>query len=241
MSGSKDIFGKMFRKGKQGAEENSVKSSPEKPMSIDAFDLDEVFAMIDRIDDVEQLTEMRKSVKDSRYTKMFWAQWKIALEGETEVERLRAKLKCNIITKRYQASIGVNRKVHRFTTPHGLTGIHISTNAAVGKGCTIFQHVVIGSNTLMDSKSHGFPVVGNDVYIGAGAMIIGNVRVGNNVRIGANCVITKDVPDNCLVVGPGAVVIPRSEPMNNKFVPVEKYIELQKELKKAQQKEQSTD
>ena len=236
-----NIFGKAAQNREENAEitvaeETAVKNEPTGPVSIDVFDLKEAFAMIDRIDDAEQLAEMRKAIRDPIYTKMFWEQWEIALNGDTEVERARAKLKCNMITKKYAASIGVNRKVKRFTTPHGFAGIHISTGATVGTGCTIFQHVVIGSNTLLDSSSQGFPVVGNDVYIGAGAMIIGNVRVGNNVRIGANCVVTKDVPDNCLVVGPAAVVIPRSKPMNNKFVPVEKYKKIQRELREKQKK-----
>lgn len=46
----------------------------------------------------------------------------------------------------------------------------------------------------------GAPVIGNNVLIGAGAKIIGNIRVGNNVKIGANCVVHCDVPDNCTVV-----------------------------------------
>lgn len=139
------------------------------------------------------------------------------------MERARAKLKCNIITKKYSASIAVNENVQPFVTPHGFAGIHVSVDATIGKGCTIFQHVVIGSNTLPDSKSHGFPVIGDNVFIGAGAMVISNVHIGNNVRIGANCIFTKDVPDNCLVVGPAATVIPRSKPMKNKFVSALKY------------------
>jgi len=53
----------------------------------------------------------------------------------------------------------------------------------------------------------GFPVIGNNVYIGPGAKIIGNVHIGNNVAIGANCVVTHDIPDNGVVVGiPGKVI-----------------------------------
>ena len=53
----------------------------------------------------------------------------------------------------------------------------------------------------------GYPVVGNNVYIGPGAKLVGSVRIGNNVAIGANCVVTKDVPDNAVVVGvPGRVI-----------------------------------
>ena len=43
-------------------------------------------------------------------------------------------------------------------------------------------------------------IFGKNVYIGAGAKIIGNVKVGDNVRVGANCVVVEDVPDNCTIV-----------------------------------------
>lgn len=236
---------KFFGKTSQSEEKGAVVAAPEeipakprqrKRTSIDVFDLEEAFAQIDQIDDVEQLAEMRKSIRDSRYTKMFWEQWDIALEGETDVEKARAKLKCNMIAKKYAASVSVNRKVNQFRTPHGLTGIHISSGATIGKGCTILQHVVIGSNTFLDSKSHGFPVIGNNVFVGAGAMVIGNVHVGNNVRIGANCVVIKDVPDNCVVVGSAAVAIPRDKPMDNKYILPEVYRKKLKEMKEKQKK-----
>ena len=54
------------------------------------------------------------------------------------------------------------------------------------------------------------------MYIGCGAKIIGKITVGNNVRIGANAVVTKDVPDNCVVVGNNHI-IHKEEPLNNKF------------------------
>ena len=53
----------------------------------------------------------------------------------------------------------------------------------------------------------GYPVLGDNIYIGPGAKIVGAVRIGNNVAIGANCVVTKHVPDNSVVVGvPGKVI-----------------------------------
>ena len=53
----------------------------------------------------------------------------------------------------------------------------------------------------------GCPIIGDRVYIGAGAKVIGKVRVGNNVAIGANSVVTKDVPDNAVVGGVPAKII----------------------------------
>jgi serine O-acetyltransferase len=84
--------------------------------------------------------------------------------------------------------------------PHGPFGIFISQGAKIGKNCVLFQQVTIGSNTLNDSKGRGAPSIGDNCYIGAGAKIIGNVRIGHNVRVGANCVVVKDIPDNASVV-----------------------------------------
>ena len=102
--------------------------------------------------------------------------------------------------------------------PHGITGIFVSLGAKFGKGCVIFQQCTIGSNTLKDSKGFGAPVIGDNVYIGAGAKVIGNVRIGNNVRIGANCVVTEDIPDNATVVLPHPRVIQRENGNKNSYV-----------------------
>lgn len=101
--------------------------------------------------------------------------------------------------------------------PHGIKSIFISGGAKIGARCVIFQQVTIGSNTLVDSGGRGAPQIGSDCYIGAGAMLIGNVRVGNNVRIGANVVVYKDVPDNCVVLSGEQKIIERSTPLDNRF------------------------
>ena len=185
--------------------------------------LEEIFDEIDQIDDMELLNKLDRGTRDAEFVKTFWEQRKLALTGETEEIRKKARIKCRIIAKMYNASIPITKRVNRFTTPHGLTGIHISAYGRIGKGCTIFQHAVIGSNTLSDSKNQGFPTIGDNVFIGAGAMVIGNVHIGNNVRIGANAIVTKDVPDNCIVVSSGLRVIQSTEPLNNKFVLAENY------------------
>ncbi len=109
------------------------------------------------------------------------------------------------------------------TFPHGAYGIFISQGAKIGDNCVIFHHVTIGSNTLVDSKGFGSPTIGNNVYIGAGAKIIRNVRVGNNVRIGVNAVVVRDVPDNATVVVPPPIIISHTKPRNNKFTAYQTY------------------
>ena len=80
--------------------------------------------------------------------------------------------------------------------PHGMKSIFVSGAATLGRDCVIFQQVTIGSNTLADSKNLGAPTIGDRCYVGAGAKIIGNVRIGDDVRIGANAVVSRDTVDN---------------------------------------------
>lgn len=101
--------------------------------------------------------------------------------------------------------------------PHGISGIFISQGAVIGDNCTIFHQVTIGSNNLKDSAKYGAPVIGNNVYIGAGAKIIGCIKVGDNVRIGANATIVFDVPDNSTVVAEKARVIIHDSARDNTF------------------------
>lgn len=78
--------------------------------------------------------------------------------------------------------------------PHGLYGIVISHNASIGNNATIYHQVTIGEG------KNGAPIIGDNVFIGAGAIIIGKVRIGNNVKIGAGCIVTCDVPDDATIV-----------------------------------------
>lgn len=79
--------------------------------------------------------------------------------------------------------------------PHHLNGIVISPYAKFGKNVTIFQQVTVGE------RMGKAPQFGDNVYIGAGAKIIGDIKIGNNVRIGANAVVIRNVPDNADAVG----------------------------------------
>lgn len=78
--------------------------------------------------------------------------------------------------------------------PHGLYGIVISHNAIIGKNVTIYHQVTIGEG------KNGAPQIGDNVIIGAGAIVIGNVIIGNRVKIGAGCVVTNSIPDDATVV-----------------------------------------
>lgn len=82
-------------------------------------------------------------------------------------------------------------------------GVIIHGAAQIGRGCTIMQQVTIGSN-------HRHPgvaaIIGDRVYIGAGAKIIGGVNIGNDAVVGANAVVTRDVPVGAVVVGANRII-----------------------------------
>jgi len=83
--------------------------------------------------------------------------------------------------------------------------IVIHPMSEIGKNCNISQGVTIGKANR--GKNKGYPVLGDNVYLGPGAKIVGAVKIGNDVAIGANCVVTKDIPDHSVVVGiPGRVI-----------------------------------
>lgn len=83
--------------------------------------------------------------------------------------------------------------------------IVINDNAKIGKNCLIYQGVTIGSNRGF--KNGGVPVIGNNVFIGPGAIIIGNVTIGDYSFIAANSVVTHDVPPNTVIAGSPAKII----------------------------------
>lgn len=85
-------------------------------------------------------------------------------------------------------------------------GIVVSGFASFGTHCRIRNGVVIGLARVEEPCA---PQFGNHVDVGAGAKVLGNIRIGNNVLIGANAVVITDVPDNCIAVGVPAIIKPR--------------------------------
>ncbi|HIK35765.1 MULTISPECIES: serine O-acetyltransferase [unclassified Thermosynechococcus] len=87
---------------------------------------------------------------------------------------------------------------------HGM-GVVIGETAIVGNYCLIYQGVTLGGTGKETGKRH--PTLGENVVVGAGAKVLGNLTIGDNVRIGAGSVVLRDVPSDCTVVGiPGRIV-----------------------------------
>jgi len=86
---------------------------------------------------------------------------------------------------------------------HGM-GVVIGETAVIGDNVTLYQGVTLGGTGKEKGKRH--PTIGDNVVIGAGAKILGDITIGSNSYIGANAVVIKDVPDNSTVVGvPGRI------------------------------------
>lgn len=91
----------------------------------------------------------------------------------------------------------------RFFIDHGM-GVVIGETTIIGDDVLLYQGVTLGGTGLQKGKRH--PTIGNNVVVGAGANVLGNITIGNNSYIGANAVVIKDVPPNSTVVGvPGRV------------------------------------
>ncbi|MCX5700061.1 MAG: serine O-acetyltransferase [Candidatus Omnitrophica bacterium] len=91
----------------------------------------------------------------------------------------------------------------RLFIDHGM-GVVIGETAVIGDDVLLYQEVTLGGTGIETGKRH--PTIGNNVVIGAGAKVLGNIFIGDNSYIGSNAVVIKDVPPNSTVVGvPGRI------------------------------------
>lgn len=86
-------------------------------------------------------------------------------------------------------------------------GIILNPNIVIGENCTLRHNVTIGNR----KNDFDVPVIGDNVDIGCGAVILGDIKIGNNVKIGANAVVIKDVPDDHIAVGNPAKIFPAKD------------------------------
>lgn len=113
-----------------------------------------------------------------------------------------------LISKLYEIILGVLLSPSTDVGP-GLyightRGIVIHPEVKIGKMASIAQGVTIGTKGLGDTE---VPNIGDNVFIGSGAKVLGGIQIGNNVRIGANAVVITDVSDNATAVGVPAKII----------------------------------
>ncbi len=92
----------------------------------------------------------------------------------------------------------------RFFIDHGM-GVVIGETTIIGDDCQLYQGATLGGTGKETGKRH--PTLGNNVVVGVGASVLGNVHIGDNCKVGGGAVVVNDVPANCTVVGiPGHIV-----------------------------------
>ena len=90
-------------------------------------------------------------------------------------------------------------------------GLMVSHNFSVVSPKTAGKNLRIGPGVVIGRNGEYYPVIGDNVYIASNATVIGHVHIGNNVIIGAGAVVTADVPDNCVCVGNPAHLLKKNE------------------------------
>ena len=109
------------------------------------------------------------------------------------------------MSRRWGISISISCRIGPGFYIGHFGGIVVHGDAVMGANCNISQGVTIGETQRGERR--GVPVIGDEVYMGPGAKIIGGIRVGSRVAIGANAVVTRDIPDDGVAVGIPARVV----------------------------------
>ncbi len=128
---------------------------------------------------------------------------KKSIKAYEKKKYIKAKIYQKIVRLVFSAEIPCSVKIGEGVIfKHGGLGVVLHENTTIGNNTVVFQNVTIGG--LPDG---GVPKIGNNVYIGTGAVILGGIVIGDNVKIGANAVVLDDVPRNCTAVGVPADII----------------------------------
>lgn len=127
----------------------------------------------------------------------FW--YKLSRKSNNKILKTIASVKYMRIATKCGGYIGRETILHDMPIlPHGFHGVHISRDAEIGKNVTIHQNVTITAVS-----------VGDNVMIGANAVLIGKIHIGNNSKIGAGAIVVDDVPDSSTIVSQKAHVVSR--------------------------------
>lgn len=126
-----------------------------------------------------------------------------------KIKKLMAFCKHRRNRKKYNIEIYPECKLGNIEIPHAV-GIVVGRTAQIGDGTTIMPNVVIGAKYSSGKKCKNnlrrHAIVGKNCMLGAGCKIIGEITIGDNVIIGANAVVTKDIPNNCVVINVNKII-----------------------------------
>lgn len=170
---------------------------------------------LDRLSPKKRLRYVRYLITNASFKITFWFRLSSYLKSKTGF--FYKILYCIIIMiyKHYQYLTGIQLSVDS-KVGGGLCFAHFSCiiiagDSVIGKNCTIFHGVTIGS---VRGPKGGAPKIGDNVVLSAGVQVIGNVKIGNNVIVGAGAVVVHDIPDNSVVVGNPAKIVSNNGKIN---------------------------
>lgn len=115
------------------------------------------------------------------------------------------------VSEHYNVEIPISVKIGNGFILYHANGVIMHPNSIIGNNCAVLQQSTIGNNRKSRTQ---VAALGDGVSIGAGARLIGPIKIGSNVLIGANAVVTHDVPDNCTVAGIPAQILSKNKPSN---------------------------
>ena len=125
----------------------------------------------------------------------FWHLFYLRKKARNKLLKDMLGFLCSRSAHRHGGYVGIDADIEGIPSlPHGLHGVFISRYSSIGADCRIYQNVTIGE------KGQKAPRIGRSCLIGAGSVLIGNIKVGDNVKIGAGAVVFTDIPDNSTVV-----------------------------------------
>jgi serine O-acetyltransferase len=126
--------------------------------------------------------------------------------------RMKLAARCLAQVNRFLTGIEIHPAAqigHKLFIDHGM-GVVIGETSEIGDNVTLYHGVTLGGVSLEKGKRH--PTLEDNVVVGAGAKVLGNITIGAGSRIGANAVVVKSVPPNSVVVGVPGQVLARSKP-----------------------------
>jgi len=139
---------------------------------------------------------------------LFWARLN-AYFGDHRILFFPLYVLCRSRHRKYGFKFGIDiystKKIGGGLLIGHFSGIVLSKFATIGKNCAVFQGVTVGSG---GRSGDGYPTIGDNVYIGAGAKVLGNIKGADGAAIGANAVVVRDVPAGYSAIGIPARNIP---------------------------------
>jgi serine O-acetyltransferase len=121
---------------------------------------------------------------------------------------LFANLFCEVVMEMHidpQATIGGGLYIAH------IGGVHINPQAVLGKNCDVAHRVTIGASAM---GRQGVPVLGDEVYIGTGATLVGKIKIGSGAKIAANTLVMNNIPEGATVMGvPGRIIMRPAKPV----------------------------